>query len=411
MNVQATLDFARLYPLDEFKYDHEAPPNSGIRPTRVAGREDVASLRESIRALGQIVPIVFQTHHAVKYVVSGNRRLRAIRELGHSHVMAIDAERLCGTPIEVALADNIIRSPLHPVDKHDAFAALIQAGETVAEIAAAYSIKPREVEQALAVSKLAPEVREVWRAGGIDAETAQTFTMDTDQKRQAAVLKRLGKNNSEGRIQEYQVRRELVGERGDGQRLIRFVGTGAYEAAGGKVMVDLFKDRHGFSDLALLKRCADEKLAAQCRRLVDEDGWLFAVWGEEADRSYMWGRNRREVKLTGDEKARVAAITKQVDAIDEQELQTEDDMDKRDEFAAEAEAIEAAAAMRRWPRKDRAGFGCVVSIDHDGNMEVAPGYTKPAPKVAAKDATPAQKKKAQADRAKAAEGGEVSKAL
>lgn len=410
-------DYEMYVPLDELSHDFEAPEDSGIKATRVAGRFDgIEPLVESIRALGQIVPMVYQTLGSKKYVIAGNRRLYALRQIlgeeSNVNVLAMNADSLDGEPAEVALADNIIRSPLHMVDKFEAFAGLVHAGHEPEAIASRFSIRVREVEQALAVARLAPEVREAWRANNLSEAAAQAFTLEPDLKRQAQVFKKLAKASVGANLGAYQVRRELVGDDHGVGRFLAFVGVDAYEAVGGQVLRDLFADKHAVTNPARLKKMADEKLAAECHFLVEAKGWAFAVVDE--GKHYGWKRVHLDPAYVRGDKARLAELRKQLSVFDQDLNLSDDDERNRDRVTAELEAVEREAIERAWTPKDRAKVGCVVSIDAVGGLEVEVGYqqapgsmgTTPAP---AK--TPTDKKAADKERAKAADAGVVSKAL
>lgn len=413
-----------LIPLSKLKLASEAPTGIGVdQPRKTWDQPAYAALRDNIQAIGQIVPLVVKRHDGFAYVVAGNRRLAVQRELAPTGIdvliQAIDVASLKGEAAEVALADNIIRSPLHPVDKFEAFAGLVANGQTVPDIAARFSVKPREVEQSLAIAALAPEIREAWRAGTLDAAHAQMFTMERDQKRQVSIFKKLLK----GEVQKWNLRGAIVGEggRGDGQRLLRFVGTEAYEAAGGTVMVDLFQANHAVSDAALLKACADQKVADVCAGLLIE-GWSFAIPEDQATSRYSWKREYVDGKPTKDEASRIKTIAKRLNKLrdvlnsDEVPFDTTEDAlnDEIETLESEDETIKAAADARAWTPELRAKCGCVVSISHKGDLDVARGYIRPKAGKGAEPAdraSPGAKKKAAKDRAKKAEKGVVLNAL
>lgn len=408
-------------PLNELRHDFEAPPSSGITTTRTA-RGSVDELIASITAMGLIVPLTIQVYEGVAYVVGGNQRLRALRAIHGPdsawRAKVTDSSDLNAQPKEVALAENVIRAPLHPVDAYEAFAELVSKGVEAADIAKRFGITLHYVKQSLAIAQLAAPIRELWRSGKISAATAEAFTLETDQKRQLAVLRRVEKQ--EGDVRDWAVRRELIGDGRAGGKMIAFVGAEAYEAAGGKVMRDLFKGNHGVSDQALLARLAEEKLAAACVGLVTE-GWKFAVHGKEAEGHYAWNREHRDGKLTKDEAALVKDLTKRStelgEKIDGDDRIDDDDNDALADLEAQIEGIQTTGKMRAYTPQDRAKLGCVVSIGNDGKLEVSPGWKMPAAKaakVAAKEAgglTAADRKKVAANRVKAAAKGQVSKAL
>lgn len=408
-------DVVEALPLNLLRYASDAPKESGIVVNRTIITNDMVNMmRDSIVALGQIVPMIYQLHNSLPYVIDGNLRLAALHKIhgpnSDTLVQAMNVAHLGHTPAEIALAATIIRSPLHMVDKYESFAALVQAGQEPVQIAVRFSIKAREVEQALAVARLAPEVRTAWRAGEVNEATAEAFTIEPDQKRQASLFRKLKKD---GDLSDWNVRRAIVGDNHDVAKLLAFATPEAYEAAGGVVLRDLFKDRHGVSDMPLLKRVADERLARACTEQPWSKGWGFVVPEEHAPNYHSWRRTRLAPVYAKGDKAAMAALTKQIDAIDDQD---DVDDDLRAKLRDQLDLIEEAASVNAWPLEQRAKAGCIVSIGDTGRINVHPGFHMPGNAkatagAAQPQATPADKKKAAKEREKKASAGEVSKAL
>lgn len=397
------------YKPDQLRFANDAPPDSDIVELRVVntGTPAYAELLASIAAVGQVMPVIYQRVGDERYVIAGNHRLAALRELGRD-VLAVDVAAVGdGTvdALEVALADQVIRSPLHPVDRFEAFSILHET-MPVEDIARRFSLKEREVRQALAIAALAPPIRDAWRRGTITEKAAQAFTLEPDHKRQAKVFKAL---QDEGKAQDWEVRREIVGDRDAHGALLAFAGADAYRAKGGTVTEDLFGGRHAVSDPALLKAMADEKLDGECAALV-AGGWGWAVHGAEAGDRYSWRRETvQQAKATKEEAARIKVINKrEKELADLMDGDHDGDLDdEAEQLRDEAERIEDARAARAFAPELKAKCGCVVEVGRDGALEVTYGYVRSKAK-AASDKTPAQRKK---DGAKKADKGEVSGAL
>jgi ParB family chromosome partitioning protein len=424
MKTDATTKQTLMHvPLARLKFGHERP-GQGINARAPNGGHGIAELANSIRRLGIVIPLVVQEspsgHDTDVYVADGNRRLEALRLIdrdsakdgadydGPLNLDAIPCVAGIGDGLELSLVANVDRLPLHPVDKCEAFAILVDGGASLADVAARFSIRPREVEQALAIRALAPEVRAAWRTGDIKAEDAQAFTIEPDQKRQAKVFTKL---HARGDLWGANIRRELVGNRGDASKSLAFVGVEAYEAAGGKIARDLFREQHAVSDLALLKRLTDERIKNICVGLMTE-GWAWALPAEEVKNRYSLSRLHADEKPTKEERARLKAL----DAICDRE-EGEDDDSVQAAFA-ERDRIGQAITLRAFTPEQRKRSGVIVSLDHDGDLEIAAGYvmSKAAAETAAAKASgeapsPADKKKAEAARARKATAGEVSKSL
>ena len=128
---------------------------------------------------------------------------------------------------------------MHPTDQVVAFTTLADAGLSVAAIAARFGLAERLVEQRLHLGNVAPHLLDAYRAHEIDLEVLKAFAVTTDHERQMTVWQQISDQGY--RPSAWQVKRMLTEERVPGSAAIaKFVGVEAYEAAGGKVLRDLF---------------------------------------------------------------------------------------------------------------------------------------------------------------------------
>jgi ParB family chromosome partitioning protein len=348
-------------PLSKLEPGRKAP--GGSINSRKA-EAPIEGLTASIAAHGLLVPLLVRKggNNGTYYVVDGNRRLAALHALGKD---AAAAGVLCvevpdeGNALELSAVVNVDRAELHPVDRFEVFAALVQAGQTVEALAKTYRMKVGEVRQALALARMAPEVRDAWRAGKISDEAAEAFTVTADHKAQAAVLKRAGNGSA------WNIRSALTKGEDDVGRMLKFVGRAVYEKAGYAVNEMLFSDRDddvSVSDVGALRALAERKLSEECDKLTTA-GWKWAVIVSDAPKDWQSWRRVYETSYT-------------------------------------------KAAM--------AGLGCVVSVGHDCKVRVERGVAKPGDKVATPKAKASPKEKAAADKAREQrkeETGGISNAL
>jgi ParB family chromosome partitioning protein len=243
------------------------------------------SLLASIRNKGMLVPLTVRRNGPSGYLVTdGQKRLAAL------HILQRDGEFDKETPVkcvlqevdaaaaaDISLTTNFIREDMHPVDIYEAFAELKACGKAAEDIAKGYGLPLPEVRQYLALGQLSPKVREVWKTGqfspGDADEIARLFTLAGDHAQQDAMLEKLKK--SKRLSSHWQVKDAIVGNSNEGAQLVTFVGPEAYKAAGGKMREDLFGSNHILEDLPIARRLADEKLKAECERLVGL-GWSWA---------------------------------------------------------------------------------------------------------------------------------------
>src|SRR3546814_6691235 len=80
---------------------------------------------------------------------------------------------------------------MHPADQFEAFAALVDAGETVPAIAARFGVSDKLVRQRLKLGKVSPKLLAAYRAEEMDLETLTAFALSDSHKRQLAVWKRV----------------------------------------------------------------------------------------------------------------------------------------------------------------------------------------------------------------------------
>ena len=370
-----------------------APEN--VRKTPPDPRAD-AELKASIAVLGLLENLVVRADEAGEdgidryAVVAGGRRLKAMQALVEDGVFDADHPVPCqvrsgdADPAELSLAENVIRVPMHPADQVVAFTKLADAGQSVSAIAVRFGASERIVEQRLRLGNAAPELLDAYRADEIDLEVLKAFAVTADRDRQMAVWEQV--SGQAYRPSAWQVKRLLTEERVPGASAVaRFVGVEAYEAAGGQVMRDLFArdDESGvwFEDPVLLEKLAMGKLQAAADELSTRWKWATAMievaWGDTAS----YGRIEPQPGTpTEEEQAEIARLEAR-----QAELAELDDGEWTEELAAEAEVIEtrldeiegAVEARAVFRREDLAMAGCIVTVGHDGNLQVIQGLVKP----------------------------------
>ena len=323
-------------------------------------------------------------------VIAGGRRLAAMQALATEGALEEDHLVPCRTigaivaAEEVSLAENSARAAMHPADQVEAFRRLADAGSTAAAIAARFGVSERTVEKRLRLGNAAPVLLEAYRAGEIDLETLMAFAVTTDHARQTAVWETVSQQGY--RPGAWQIKRLLTEDRVSATSAIaRFVGTEAYEGAGGKVDRDLFaeEDERGiwFDDPDLLNKLAMDSLRAAARELETRWKWAEARLDVDWSATAAFGRVRPQpAEPTDEEKAEIERLRTRND-----ELANMDDEDWTEELVEEADAdetrldeieatIEARAVYRR---EDIAIAGCIATIGNDGELKLIQGLVRP----------------------------------
>ena len=386
-----------------------------------------AQLKASIAALGLLGNLVVRTDSpaedpgsgepapatepggqvgAERYaVVAGGCRLKAMQALAADGVLEPDHPVPClirpegVESAEISLAENVVRSAMHPADQVVAFSELAEAGQSVSSIAARFGLSERLVEQRLRLGNAAPDLLDAYRADAIDLEVLKAFAVTADRERQIAVWEQVSAQGY--RPSAWQVKRLLTEERVPGASAVaRFVGVEAYEAAGGQVLRDLFArdDESGvwFEDPVLLEKLATEKLQAAADELATRWKWAVAMIEVEWSDTARYGRiEPQPAERTPEEEAEIERLEAR-----QAELAETDDDSWTEELLAEAETIETRLdeieggieARAVYSREDFGMAGCLVTVAHDGTLQVVHGLVKPEdmPKQAESDDTGAE---------------------
>lgn len=245
-----------------------------------AKKVSIEDLVASIGAHGLMHPLVARElgEKPGWYVVGdGNRRLRALKKL-HSKANSIEVPVIVidgGDDLEeVALALNVSRINLHPVDEYCRYKLFVDKGWAPEQIASRFGVAEKWVRQRLQLAKLAPPLLDAWRAGKMDAEQAKALSASSDHERQIAVWTNAAKDQWLSRPQTLRqdVLRTTIKQ---DSAEFKLVGAESYEAAGGTYSDDLFSDQRLVLDTDLLARMAENILQRECV-LLREHGWQWA---------------------------------------------------------------------------------------------------------------------------------------
>ena len=269
--------------------------------------EEIAALAASIEAHGLLQnPVVEEPNTADNFpVVVGEGRRRALNLMASDGRLAQDILIPCKQvppddyigPGERSLAENTLRTAMHPADQVEAFTDLQEQGRTVEEIANRFGCAPLTVERRLRLGGVHATIRKAWRAGKLDTASVRAFTVSGNRKEQLRVFK-AQEASSYSLPNPHSIRQALTEDkiRGD-HHLVRYVGLKAYEAKGGTVTRDLFDaaadDDDGddgglglgtfIDDPTLLRNLATAKLERHAKR-VTKEGWKWIEVAPEPDR-------------------------------------------------------------------------------------------------------------------------------
>lgn len=244
-----------------------------------------AQLKADIAARGLLQNLVVRKAARGRFEVeAGGRRLAALQALAADGEITPDQEVTClviegeeSAVREASLAENFQRLAMNPADEAQAFAAIIEAGASVEEVARRFGLTIRFVEGRLRLAALAPCVFEALAAGEITLDMAKAYGAISDTDRQAQVFAEL--QNAWYHITPDTIRRMVLDAsvRGSDPRAI-LVGRDTYLAAGGRIERELFDDdaSESWIDVGLLENLAHAAMEEAAARTAAElgIGWV-----------------------------------------------------------------------------------------------------------------------------------------
>lgn len=248
---------------------------AGPNPRKVnADASYFDQLVASIRAEGLLQPLTVAIADENYEVIIGNRRLSALQKIFNDPETVVPCMVVSMDEIDTlaaAVAENIMRADMHPMDEYLAFVQLQKLGQTPEDIAERFGMTERTVQKRLALGKLVPSVRKAFTDGKINLSCAMEYTL-LDEKQQRKFLK-------EGCTAAWQVRRDaLSGTRNMDHAMFD---TRLYKGA---LITDMFNDEQFAVDAPLFHSLqyawCEEEVARQrasgkafCELLIDTYSW------------------------------------------------------------------------------------------------------------------------------------------
>lgn len=277
-----------------------------LSPRNVRKSSDVLAdlqLRADIAARGLLQNLVVRKAKRGKFEVeAGGRRLAALQALADEGTLPKIHEVTClvieGEESEVretSLAENFQRLAMNPADEAQAFAAIIEAGANVEDVARRFGLTVRFVEGRLRLAGLAPCIFEALAEGAITLDMAKAYGAISDVDRQAHVFAEL--QDAWYQVTPDTIRRMVLDAtvRGSDPRAV-LVGRDAYLAAGGRIERELFDDdaSESWIDIVLLEGLAQQAMDEAASKVAQELGlaWVRTTLGNYVSHDLVEGLGR-----------------------------------------------------------------------------------------------------------------------
>lgn len=163
-------DVIEQLPIDQLQ------PNP-LQPRGVITPESLAELVDSIKTHGIIQPLVIAQTPAGYQIIAGERRWRASRLAGLTHVPVKIIQTSPQGMLEMAIVENVQRSDLNPVDRANSFERLMREfGLTNLEIATRTGKSPSFVSNSLRLLELPDALKDGLISGVISEGHARALS-------------------------------------------------------------------------------------------------------------------------------------------------------------------------------------------------------------------------------------------
>jgi ParB family transcriptional regulator, chromosome partitioning protein len=359
---------------------------SPLNARRSASKCGMDELKASVLAHGLMQNLVVtESGDGTFRVIAGGRRLEAMHSLQAEGKLPADFAVPCQVvteehALEMSLAENTVRLAMHPADQFEAFAALIDKGETAADVAQRFGVEESLVLKRMKLARVAPQLFAEYRSEGMTLECLMAFTITDDHRRQLKVFKSLQDWQKDDPAAIRSALTEKMIEAND--KLARFVGLDAYVTAGGITRADLFGNEVYLEKPALLHKLAEERLDGIRKELAAE-GWGWIEINPDRDYEAIHHCGRIQPRLVG-APAELVDLKSQLDAELEQIEEALGD-DESDALLDGQQAIrdrldeveQKLAAFVGFDDTQKMLAGCYVSIGQDGTPFLDKGLVKP----------------------------------
>jgi len=155
------------------------------QPRREMNEATLHELAASIKSSGLIQPIIVRKHGERFQLIAGERRFRAAKLAGMKSIPAIIRDVDSFTQAQMALVENIQREDLNPIDRAQAYRALMtQLGLTQQELATRLGEERTSVTHYVRLLDLPETIRELVRTSRLTLGHAKLLAGVTDPAEQ-----------------------------------------------------------------------------------------------------------------------------------------------------------------------------------------------------------------------------------
>ena len=169
------------------------------QPRRSFDETGIAELAASIKQVGLIQPLVVRREAEHYVLIAGERRLRAVKQLGRNNVQCIvTVSAGDDNSALMAIVENLQREDLHFFEEAECYSALLdKLGLTQDELGVRIGKSQSFIANKLRLLKLSPSLRKAVIDGKLtERHTRALLKLPTDAEREEAVKRIVSKNLS-----------------------------------------------------------------------------------------------------------------------------------------------------------------------------------------------------------------------
>jgi ParB family chromosome partitioning protein len=183
--ASAATTAATLLPIDQIQHNP-------FQPRKLFDAEELDGLSESIKTHGMLQPLVVRQVGDEYQLVAGERRLRAARTAGKTEVPVVVVDFNDRQTLEAALAENIQRADLNPIEKAQGFKDYLDRFDmTQEDLAAKLGLDRTTISNLVGLLELAPEVQDAVRLKQITLGHAKVLKGVKDRERQVSLCREI----------------------------------------------------------------------------------------------------------------------------------------------------------------------------------------------------------------------------
>lgn len=213
-----SMDKSETNTLESIPVDYIRP--NPYQPRRVFSEESINELAASIKRFGLIAPIAVRKQgHNYYEIIAGERRWRAVRRAGFTHIKAIVQPAVDEDSAMIALIENLQRENLHFFEEAEGYLSLMREHNlTQEELARRLGKNQSTVANKMRILKLPQSVKDQIVACRLSERHARALLRLHNEKAQLKLIKEISHRSLSVKITEELVEKmlgKLYGEEPD----------------------------------------------------------------------------------------------------------------------------------------------------------------------------------------------------